>query len=307
MNRKYIAFFSLLIILAFIGYIIYDTAVSRPEPEAARPDSVKVPVYSENWIMSKEFLPQEGALTSVAVSDNGLIYLGGGSFVSCYNTEFARQWTLKMPERITAVAVCGDSLLASSVGKIFVVGKNGNIIGEWGPYEVNSIFTSISANNHTVAVADAANKYVFILRKDGEVTGMIGQNDKRFIVPSPYFEVALTKNDTIYIANPGNHRIEEWNVHGFFISAFGVAGTAPDEFNACCNPAHFALIPGGFVTAEKGLNRIKILGMNGNLIEFVSVNNKFVPSVPLDVASVDGKIIYAANEADSKLYVFRRK
>lgn len=306
MNRKYIAFFSLLIILAFIGYIVYDTAVSRPETQA-KPDSVKVPVYTENWIISKEFLTQEGALTSVAVSENGLIFLGGESFVSCYNNGFERQWTLKMPERITAVAVCGDSVFASSVGKIFVVGKNGTIIGEWGPYEVNSIFTSLSANHHLVAVADAANKIVFILRKDGEVTGMIGQNDKRFIIPSSYFDVALTKNDTIYIANPGNHRIEKWNTHGFFISEFGNNGTGPDEFNACCNPSHFALIPQGFVTAEKGLNRIKILGMDGGFTEFVSVNNKFVPSVPLDVASADGKTIYAANETDSKLYVFKRK
>jgi hypothetical protein len=306
MNKKYIAFFSLLIILAFIGYIVYDTAVSKPETEAV-PDSVKVHVYTENWIISKEFLPQEGALTSVALSEEGLIFLGGQSFVSCYNNEFARQWTLKMPERITAIAVCGDSIFASSVGKIFVLGKNGVMLGEWGPYEVNSIFTSVSANHKLVAVADAANKLVFILRKDGEVTGMIGQNDKRFIIPSSYFDVALTKNDTIYIANPGNHRIEQWNTHGFFISEFGKTGTGPDEFNACCNPAHFALIPGGFVTAEKGLNRIKILGMDGSFIEFVSVNNKFVPSIPLDVASTDGKTIYGANEADSKLYVFNRK
>ena len=136
---------------------------------------------------------------------------------------------------------------------------------------------------------------------------MIGQQDKRFIIPSPYFDIALTSDDTIYIANTGNHRIEEWNTHGIYLSQFGRPGTGADEFNACCNPAHFALIPGGFVTTEKGLNRIKILGINGSFVEFVSLNNKFVPSVPLDVASADGKTIYAANEADSKLYVFIRK
>ena len=306
MNKKYIAVFSLLIILTFIGYIVYDTVVSRPETET-KPESAKAPVYTENWIIAKEFLTQEGPLTSVAISKSGLVFLGGESFISCYNSEFVRQWTLKMPERITAVAVSGDSVFASSVGKVFIVSTVGKQIGEWGPFEVNSIFTSLSANSRIVAVADAANKMVFILRRDGEVLGIIGQRDRKFIIPSSYFDVVLTEGDTIYIANTGNHRIEKWNTHGFFISQFGKPGTGPDEFNACCNPAHFALIPGGFVTAEKGLNRIKILGMDGSFIEFVSVNNKFVPSVPLDIASTDGKTIYGANEADSKLYVFKRK
>jgi hypothetical protein len=306
MNKKYIAIISLLIILTFIGYIVYDTAVSRPKIEAEN-DTIKAPIYTENWIISREFLTQEGALTSVALSNDGLVFLGGESFVSCYNSAFTKQWTLKMPERITALAVVGDSVIATSVGKIFLVSNNGKQIGEWGPYEVNSIFTSISANHHIVAVADAANKILFILRKDGEVIGMIGQRERKFIIPSSYFDVAVTDDDTLFVANPGNHRIEKWTSRGFYVSEFGKSGNGPDEFTACCNPAHFALIPGGFVTAEKGLNRIKILDKNGSFIEFVSVNNKFVRPIPLDVASVDGKTIYAANEADSKLYVFKRK
>ena len=90
-------------------------------------------------------------------------------------------------------------------------------------------------------------------------------------------------------------------------SYFGEPGTAPELFCGCCNPAHFALIPEGFVTAEKGINRIKILNKKGEFIEFVNSKNNFIKSVPLDLASADGKTIYAANPADSKLYVFNRK
>lgn len=306
MNKKYIALFSLLIILTFIGYIIYDTAVSHPDTET-EPQSTKAPVFTENWIIAKQFQIHEGELTSVALSKKGLIYLGGESFISCYSSDFAKQWILKMSERISAVAVMGDSIYAASAGKIFIVSTSGKLIGEWGPYEANSLFTSISANEHNVAVADAGNRLVFILRKDGEVSAMIGQGERKFIIPSPYFDVVLTEKDTMFIANTGNHRIEKWTTSGLFISGFGKPGIAPEEFNACCNPSHFAIIPEGFVTAEKGLNRIKILDSGGRFIEFVSVNNKFVRPVPLDVASVDGKTIYAANEADSKLYIFKRK
>jgi hypothetical protein len=88
---------------------------------------------------------------------------------------------------------------------------------------------------------------------------------------------------------------------------FGEAGTAPEYFCGCCAPAHFVKTSAGYITAEKGINRIKILGDSGEFIEFVSSKNDFVPSVPLDLASTDGKAIYAANPADSKLYIFKRK
>jgi hypothetical protein len=47
--------------------------------------------------------------------------------------------------------------------------------------------------------------------------------------------------------------------------------------------------------------------MKGEFVEFVSSVNDFTPATPLDVASADGKIIYAANPANSTLYVFTRK
>ena len=136
---------------------------------------------------------------------------------------------------------------------------------------------------------------------------MIGQSDNRFIIPSPYFDVALFSNDLLYIANTGNHRIETWTTAGKFLEQSGVPGTAPDAFCGCCNPAHFAVVPTGIITAEKGINRIKIMDQRGKFIEFVSSKNSFTPSVPLDVASVDGITIYAANPADSKLYVFKKR
>jgi len=61
------------------------------------------------------------------------------------------------------------------------------------------------------------------------------------------------------------------------------------------------------VTAEKGINRIKILDRDGKFTGVVSGNNNFNQSVPLDVASADGETIYAADSFDNKLYIFSRK
>ena len=135
---------------------------------------------------------------------------------------------------------------------------------------------------------------------------MIGQSDNNFVIPSPYFDVDLD-NNLLYAANTGYRRVETWSLDGRKLSEFGEAGTAPGAFCGCCNPAHFSSIPQGFVTAEKGINRIQILDREGNFIEFVSSHNSFSQSVPLDVASADGVTIFAANSDDNNLYLFKRK
>jgi DNA-binding beta-propeller fold protein YncE len=306
MNKKYFALISLLIILTFIGYIVYNTVTSG-KASTQKTENASEPAIQDQWIISREMTPEEGPLLSVAVSAKGEIYLGGDSWLSCYNRQLSRKWTLKTSGRISSVAVNGDTIFASSGETILLISADGKVISEWGPYEANSIITSLTANKLYVAFADAGVKRVFILKKNGELFTMIGQSDRKFIIPSPYFDVAFYGLSTLFVANTGNRRIETFTTDGRYINYFGEAGTAPEAFSGCCNPAHFAVIPQGFVTAEKGINRIKILDPDGKFIEFVSSQNKFTPSVPLDVASVDGKTIYAANSADSKLYIFKRK
>jgi hypothetical protein len=139
------------------------------------------------------------------------------------------------------------------------------------------------------------------------VKKIVGKDAPQFVLPSAYFDVALKDDNSFFVANTGQRRIESRNAEGSMGEYFGSPGLAPEAFCGCCNPAHFAVIPGGFITAEKGINRIKILNEKGEFVELVSSKNSFAPAVPLDVASADGKTIYAANPADSKIYVFKRK
>jgi hypothetical protein len=305
MNKKLLAFFSLLIIMVFIGYIIYDT-VRTDSDSGDKAQDLNESAPPDQWFVSKEAAVNEG-LQAVAVSADGAVYLGGDAFVACYNKDLHQIWNLGISGKIKALTVNDDTVFAASEEMIFIINHDGKMIAEWGPYEANSIITSLSANNRYVAFADAGNKRVFILNKNGEVVSMIGQSGEKFIIPSPYFDVYLTDDNTLFLANTGNFRIEKWTIEGRFLSTFGGPGTAPDAFCGCCNPAHFTVVPQGFVTAEKGINRIKIMGPEGGFIEYVSSENKFIASVPLDVASVDGKTIYAANPADSRLYVYTRK
>ncbi len=304
MNKKLIALFSLVIILVFIGYMIFDATKATDKEDTSL--TVNDTLYYDSWTVDGTFHVTDGKLTSVTVSPDGIIYLGGDSFVKSINADLSDIWDLKTDLRITSLAVSGDTVFASTPETILLISKSGKLISEWGPYEENSMITSVSANNRFLAFADAGNKLIFILKKNGELQSMIGQSEEKFVIPSSYFDVALS-GGKLFAANTGNRRIETWTIAGKKLSEFGEPGIAPGAFCGCCNPAHFAVIPQGFVTAEKGINRIKILSPEGGYVEFVSSNNNFIRPVPLDVASADGKTIYAANSADSTLYVFKRK
>jgi len=306
MNKKLVTIFSVGIILVFIGYIIFDTAKPADSAKDESKNST-IPEISDAWRISNEFKVNEGSLKAVTVTLSGIIYLGGDSFVACYDKDLKLNWNVKSSSPVTALSTSGDTVFASTANQILVLSSAGKILNEWGPFEDSCMITSVSSNKKFVAFADAGNKTVYILDKGGEVKKMIGQSDRKFVIPSPYFDVALDDNSNIFIANTGEHRIETYSSDGVFISQFGGAGTAPGLFCGCCAPPHFALIPQGFVTAEKGINRIKILDKTGEFVEYVNSKNNFVKSVPLDLASADGITIYGAYPADSKLYVFKRK
>lgn len=306
MNKTFLTYAALLIIFVFIGFMIYDSV--KPEgSKKALPGRPGIPMPEDKWQIVEELPVKKGNLKAVAVSHDGYVYAAGDSFISCYDNELNEAWSLKTADPVTSIVSSGDSLFATTMEVVLVVSKQGKLLNEWGPFDQNSIITSISANKTNVAFCDAGNKKVYMLDKGGEVVAMAGENDPRFVLPSAYFDIVLNEDNSFFVTNPGHRRIEKRNISGHMESFFGEAGAAPEAFCGCCNPSHFTRFSDGFITAEKGLNRIKILDNNGDFVEFVSADNDFEPSVPLDIASADGSIIYAANSADSRLYVFKRK
>jgi hypothetical protein len=306
MNKKLATIIIVFILTVFLGFIVYDVAFKG---EDKPPVSVAMPKFDakDMWTAIKVFEPGYGKLKAVAVMSNGNIILGGDSFISAFDSELKPLWNNKTEVPVTGLSVWGDSVFASTQDLLLILNSKGEKLNEWGPFEDRAIITSVSSNRSYVAFADAGNRLVFILDKKGNVKYMVGQSGEPFIIPSPYFDVALSDNNTLFVANTGNRRIETRNINGTLLGYFGEPGIAPGAFCGCCNPAHFALVPGGFVTAEKGINRIKLLNEKGEFTEFVSSINDFVAPLPLDIASADGKTIYGANPADNKLYVFKRK
>lgn len=307
MKKNIATFFSLAIIVLFIVYIVYDISSGSPVAETSTPEVVQE-VHKANWSIAEKLKIPFGGLKAVGLGDNKIV-VGGEDFLAAYNkTDLSLLWNIVTEKEIKALTVFDDIIYASTGELIRLFTIDGTFIDEWGPYDEESYITSISANKQFVAFADARNRIVFVVDKEGALKHYFGQPGNQFIVPSPYFDVSFLDDGTLGVANPGKRHIEYRTVSGEIISIFGEEGIGLEEFCGCCNPSHFAFMPDGrIVTAEKGINRMKLLDQYGNLVELVVQSKEFKANIPLDIAVSKEGLIYAANGADSFVYVFKRK
>ncbi len=308
MQKKIATYFSLAIIVLFIVYIVYDTVSDKNNSEPNRTSEVSEEIVA-NWSIAETLEIPYGTLKSICLSDKNMIFAGGENFLAAFSkNDLSVLWNINTANGIYALSIYGDTIYAASGQTITLYNINGNFIEEWGSYDEEAIITSISTSKNLVAFADAQNKIIFVLNKDGSLKHFFGQPGNQFVVPSSYFDVSFYREDTLLVANPGKQQIEYRTISGEIISSFGEAGFDLENFCGCCNPSHFALMPDGkIVTAEKGINRIKIISAKGELIELVAQSNLFKANIPLDIAVSNDGDIYAANGYDSKLYIFKRK
>ena len=308
MNKKVAGIISVVFILICIGYIIFDIATGKSDKKVVVEDETEQIELESQWSTVEEFKVEAGRLTSVALTDSDDMICAGETFIAAYKSNFSLEWEIPMEETIWALDVFRDTVFAASREKIYLFSLSGELLDEWGPYDDEAIITSISANRDFVAFSDAGNLLVYVVNKNGALKSIVGHPGNQFIIPSAYFDVHLTMDDTLVIANTGKRNIEFRNVEGELLRAFGEEGDEFDEFCGCCNPAHFAFTPdGNIVTAEKGINRIKLVKPDGILIEPVAQPAHFTTYIPVDLAVSSKGLIYGANPRDSKVYIFKRK
>ncbi len=306
MNRKIAGLVAIIIIIVCIGYIVYDVATGRSDNKVIIEQDDTTQDISTNWDIINELKFKDGNLKAVA-SSNDAIFCAGDSFLVCLDLAYNKLWSVKTDIPINAICFNNDTLFAATDDIIMLYDTIGNLLGEWGPYDDGAIITGISANRNYLAIADAGNKLVFVVDKNGALKSIVGHPGNQFIIPSFYFDVALTYFDTLLVANTGKRQIEFRTIEGDLIRSIGEEGDSFRDFCGCCNPSHFALTPeGNIVTAEKGINRIKILHASGKLVEPVVQLRIFKASLPLDIAVGENGLIYGAYRGNSTLYTFER-
>lgn len=198
--------------------------------------------------------------------------------------------------------------------QIVILDSDGNQQAAWSEFDPKTLITSIAVGDEYVYVADAGALCVWQLGFDGEVIRKIGEKNTRddipgFVIPSPYFDVAVDEKNNLWAANSGRHSLENYTPDGRFRSSWGEASMRIEGFAGCCNPSHFCILPNGnFVSSEKGIVRIKVLDEHGRLISVVAGPDQFKKGlVGVDLDSDSEGRIYALDRDLKRIRIFQKK
>jgi hypothetical protein len=250
----------------------------------------------------------------IAVDEEDHIFVCGSQSVGIYDAKGTKLEELALSAAARCIAVDGNGDLFLGTGNhVTILDGAGNGKAEWTPHDPESFITSI-ALGEDVFVADAGKRVVLRYNRKGELLARIEEGDpaqagKGFIIPSPYFDLAMGRGNSIWVVNPGRHALQNYGPDGTLQTSWRKRSMAIDGFCGCCNPSHIALLSdGSFVTSEKGLPRIKIYDPQGEFVGVVAGTDRLGEDTPaLDIAIDSAGRILALDPKLSAVRVFVRR
>jgi len=237
-------------------------------------DIAKLAYVDPNLILYEESAKPIGtdftAARSIAVDSKGSVYVAGDKSVRIFTAggDLASEINLGRTPGCLAVAADGE-IFVGLRDHVEVYDAQGRSLASWRSLGPNAILTSIGVSEPDVFVADAGNRVVVRYDREGNVVAQIGRKDPErnvpgFVVPSAYFDLAVSGDGLLRAVNPGRLRVDAYTFEGDFEFSWGRSSAKIDGFCGCCNPVNIAVLPGGgFVTCEKGLVRVKIYNSDG--------------------------------------------
>jgi hypothetical protein len=286
MKTKFYLFGALILLFILIGYMVYDLYYSQANNEnpyefdiqsLRKNDTLQSP-YSE----IRQYKPLLTEIHGIATDQEGNIYVAGKDSVQIID----KGGRVKLIEKLEGTALCihvdnKGQILLGMQDHVEVLNPEAKIIARWDSPGQDVVISSISSSAEAVFVADAGNKIVYRYSPQGKLLNKIGQKDPAigvpgFILPSPYFDLQVTSEGNVWVANSGRHELELFTKEGKLLKSWGRAGMDIAGFCGCCNPSNFAILPGGsFVTSEKAIERVKIYDPEGNFVCVVAFPDVF--------------------------------
>jgi len=264
----------------------------------------------------------------IVVGSEDRLMLAGDRSIRSFDLEWKTSAELKLagePQRL-AFSWRNEAIYVAMTDHVEAYNGSGRLLAKWDPAGTKSLLTCVvvaeedfktaraGVPKSDIFVADAAACLVYRYNWAGELLGRIGAEDAAkkipgIVVPSPYFDVAVGPQGTLWVANPGRRRVERYTFDGNLVSAWGKASPKIEGFCGCCNPTHIAALPdGGLVTSEKGLARVKTYTAQGELVSVVAPPAAFAAgTVGLDVAADSRGRILVLDPVARKVRVFVKK
>jgi hypothetical protein len=254
-------------------------------------------------------------LLGIACGPDDEIYVSGDRSVHVFNSDGTNRASFDPGEPVRCLAVDGNGdVYLGKIDHIEVFYRAGIDESKWETLGEETIITSIAISENFVFVADAGHQIVWKFDKNGTRLERIGDMDEKrdipgFIIPSPFFDVAIDPDGFLWVANTGRHSLENYTLDGDFRTSWGEFSMDIEGFCGCCNPTHFAFLDdGSFVTSEKGIARIKIYNRLGNLDSVVAGSESFADgTVGLDLAVDSAQRILVLDPQQKMVRIYEKK
>lgn len=260
-------------------------------------------------------LPLDAEMSrAIAVDGDGKIYVAADKKIQVYTMPMPIPVEIELAVEPTCLIVKDDGTMLVGAGNtiLFLTGAGVETKRFTVPAD-NAMLTSIAFDDENVFAADAVNKLIWRFGRDGNVVGKIGEknpdrNIPGIVVPSPYFDMAMDIDGLLRVVNPGRHLIEAYTVDGDREWAWGTTSTGVEGFSGCCNPVALAILPdGSFVTAEKGLVRVKTYDADGRFVNVVAGPEQLEWTGPMRVCNTPAECqtqsFDVAVDAEGRIYV----
>lgn len=321
MNRKLINVLLILIAIAIVVIIGMDFMGNKAGQNKSNPYEYNIDAFKQvdstkvlyNEILTFPVLAEE--LSGIVISDS-LIVVAAGNQLLQY--DFSGKELSRKPiiDTSTCLTIDGNHLVWIGM-RDFVAcyDLKGTLVRRWESFGDRSVITSLAVSGDHLFIADAGNRIVYKCSRDGRIIEKIGEKNEQkgipgYVIPSPYFDLAIDNTGFLWVVNPGRHSLENYNADGSLRTSWGIPGMKIEGFSGCCNPAQITIMDdNSFVTSEKGMPRIKLYGQHGELKGIVAApdlfdaDSYFAPDVAVDASNN----IYALDFDRKQVRIFKIK
>jgi len=214
---------------------------------------------------------------------SGSIYVAGDMSVREFSTDGKLLSEIVFSDMPRCLAITDSAIYVAMKDHVEEYDHQGDRLAAWQSPGDEAVLTSIAVSKDDVFVADAGNRVVLRYDRTGELINRIGEKDEArnipgFVVPSPYFDLAVAGDGLLRVTNPGRHHIEAYTFNGDREFWWGEFSSGPGGFCGCCNPVSFAMLDDdSYVTCEKGLIRVKVYDPDGVFVGVVAGPEQLAP------------------------------
>jgi len=251
---------------------------------------------------------------AVATDPSDRIYIAGDKSIRILDSQDKILSEIKLSDTPQCLTIANDgSIYVGMKEHLEVYNPGGKLITKWNSLGQNVVITAIAVSGNDVFISDASGKIVLRYDTSGKLKGTIGRRDPDkgvpgFVVPSPYFDLAIAPDGLLRVVNPGLHKIETYTYDGDLESSWGDTSIDIKGFSGCCNPVNIAVFSDGrLVTCEKGIPRVKIYSSKGIFESVVAGAESFANTVgiynPADTKDDSTKAIDIAVDSKKRILI----